>query len=189
MAEMTVYLDLDGVLCDTITEMFRRFGRGKTPKLMEGSYDTSTVLGIPDPWSQFGADFFDLADWTPDGRDILAAVEEVAGKENICICTTPTYEPDSAAGKLRWIRKNLPEYQRRYVLTREKWRLARPNSILIDDCEEVCRSFRDDAGQRQSWERGRTILVPRPWNPLHRFIGDIPLYVRTHLVALLKGNL
>jgi hypothetical protein len=176
---MIVYVDLDGVLCGTVEEMFRRFGRGKTPKEMQGSYDTSTLLGIPDPWSQFGADFFAQAEWMVDGRPILNAVERIAQPRNVRICTCPTVETTSAAGKLAWIQNNLPTYRRRYALIVEKWWLANPDAILIDDCDEQVDRF-IVAG-------GKAILVPRPWNSLYRFIGNTPDRISSILDTMVKG--
>ena len=171
---MLAFVDMDGVLCDSIAEMFRRFGQGKTPKICKGSYDTSTILGIQDPWSQFGADFFESVGWTEDGRRILETVEQASGKDNVYICTSPTYESTSADGKLRWIRKHIPEYERRYVLTPNKWLLSRPGRVLIDDCDE----------QIEGWgiDGGIGILVPRPWNSKHLQSGiDVPAYIRNEL--------
>lgn len=178
---MIAFVDLDGVLVDSIAEMFRRFGRGKTPKSCEGSYDTSTILEIPDPWSQFGADFFADAEWTPDGKDILSAVGSIVGEENVRICTSPTYETTSAAGKLAWIRRNLPTYERRYVLTPDKWLLAAPDRVLIDDCDTEVELFREHGGH--------AILVARPWNSQYMFpSAGFTQAIDLELDAIVKGK-
>jgi hypothetical protein len=169
-------VDLDGVLVDSVTEMFRRFGQGKTPAVCQGSYNTSTILGIDDPWSQFGGDFFEYAAWTFDGRDLLDVVESICPVKDIFVCTTPTYESSSAEGKLRWVRANLPQYERQYVLTPYKELLAAEDSVLIDDCDENVDRF-IDAG-------GYAILVPRAWNRLYKFNGSVVQYVRDQLLAV-----
>lgn len=172
---MIAFVDLDGVLCDSIGEMFRRFGRGKEPKDCRGSYDTSTILGIRDPWSQFGSDFFADVGWTNDGRQLFEAVTGLVGRDHVCICSSPTYESSSAEGKLRWIRRKLGhDYERQYVLTPNKWLLAGPDRVLIDDCDaEICK-FR-------SWG-GSGILVPRPWNSLYESCdGDVVSHVAHEL--------
>jgi 5'(3')-deoxyribonucleotidase len=81
------------------------------------------------------------------------------GEKNVCVASTPTLGPESLSGKLVWIKKNLPSYMRRqYMFGRDKFLLARPDTLLIDDNQDNCIQF-ERAG-------GRSILVPRPWNNL-----------------------
>ncbi|HEC03675.1 MAG TPA: hypothetical protein ENI81_09085 [Phycisphaerales bacterium] len=181
---MKFFVDLDGVLVDTVGEMFRRFGRGKTPRDLKGSYDTRTALGLTcDPWSQFGGKFWSEAPWMEGSHDWFRHLAGAGGSENIYLCSSPTHEPDSAAGKLRWIQQHLPYYARRYVLTPCKELLAGPDCMLIDDCDDVVDAF-VRAG-------GRAILVPRPWNSLHAFDGDVVAYMIERIdsakVQALKG--
>jgi 5'(3')-deoxyribonucleotidase len=85
------------------------------------------------------------------------------GEKNVCIATTPTLGPDSLAGKLVWIKKNLPSYMhRQYMFGRDKFLLSRPDTLLIDDNQDNCIQF-ERAG-------GRSILVPRPWNNLYSLL-------------------
>lgn len=185
---MIIYVDLDGVLVDTVQEMFRRFGRGIMPKDCHGSYDTSTILGIDDPWSQFGGSFFDDAVWTEDGRDIWnVVVKRQSSQVEVRLCSSPTCEPDSAAGKLRWIRKNMPGMSRHYHLTPMKEDLAGPQAVLIDDCDLNVDAFRANGGH--------AILVPRPWNSKHWYQDSVPRYIdkkldviERHMNTLLIGE-
>jgi hypothetical protein len=81
------------------------------------------------------------------------------GEKNVCVASTPTLGPESLSGKLVWVKKNLPSYMhRQYMFGRDKFLLARPDTLLIDDNQDNCINF-ERAG-------GKSILVPRPWNNL-----------------------
>lgn len=74
--------------------------------------------------------------------------------DDICVLTAPTRCPECAAGKVEWLNRNLPGMP--YVIARQKFRLARPDAILIDDAEH----------NLNAWT-GPSICFPQPWNYLH----------------------
>ena len=91
---------------------------------------------------------------------ILTLCTSLVGTEDIFIATSPTKDPDCLAGKLEWIHDNLFCWlHRQYIITPRKWLCANPTTLLIDDCDENVKRFREAGGQ--------AILVPRPWNTLH----------------------
>ena len=95
-------------------------------------------------------------------RSLLSKCEELVGRENICILTTPIIDPDCAAGKLEWIYEHFPTWMhRQFFIGPQKWLLARPDALLIDDSDLNIKKFRDAGGQ--------ALLVPRPWNSLHGY--------------------
>ncbi len=110
--------------------------------------------------------FIDRSVWmdTPESTEfkrLLSACEQLVGRENICILTTPTEDPDCLAGKLEWIHNHFPPWMhRQYLMGPQKRLLAKPEALLIDDSDANVNAF-ERAG-------GRTILVPRPWNSLHK---------------------
>ena len=90
---------------------------------------------------------------------LIETCANLVGKRNVCILTTPTTDPDCAAGKLEWIQKFMPEWiHRQYALCPRKEFCAHPNALLIDDKESNLFDFRE--GHRG----GHSVLVPRPWN-------------------------
>ena len=94
-------------------------------------------------------------------RSLLSKCEELVGRENICILTTPIIDPDCAAGKLEWIYEHFPTWMhRQFFIGPQKWLLARPDALLIDDSDTNIKTFRGHGGQ--------ALLVPRPWNVLHK---------------------
>jgi hypothetical protein len=100
---------------------------------------------------------------TPRAREfdfLLDNALDLVGRENICLLTSPTKDPESLAGKLEWIHLNLPSWMhRQYLVGPRKHFCARPDSLLIDDSDDNVKKFREHGGN--------AILVPRPWNSLH----------------------
>ena len=91
---------------------------------------------------------------------LLSRCKSLVGASDVCILTTPTEDPECLAGKLEWIHEHLPEWMhRQYLMGPQKYLLAGPDSLLIDDSAKNIREFQQHGGQ--------TILMPRPWNPLH----------------------
>jgi 5'(3')-deoxyribonucleotidase len=179
--KMQALVDLDGTLLDVVGAMFRALGTDTTFADIRGNYDMAQVIGLQcDLYSVFGPDFWEHLPWLPDGEKLLAEIGQAIGWKNVSLCTSPTLEPSSAEGKLRWIRQHLPVFweRRDYILTPLKWRLATPNTILIDDCEDQVNQFLDHGG--------KAILVPRPWNSLWEFQGDVVQHVRDHLQFYLQ---
>lgn len=83
--------------------------------------------------------------------------------DQVYICTAPSSDPQSAAGKMYWCKKHLRCEHKQIVITQSKWLLASPDSFLIDDDERKVRSFRE-AG-------GHAFLFP---NALRIMDGDVP---------------
>ena len=170
-----IYLDLDDV-CNTLSMHFLSLvGCKISPtdyseypitgnvdltlvanKLLGGEYFTR-----PSFWS-----WFNRQDWagvpeSPQYPWVLEQCERLVGRENIIIATSPTKDPACAAGKVDWIHAHFPEWMHRsYAITPRKWFFAQSGSLLVDDNEKNCRLFRRYGGQ--------ALLVPRPWNRLHR---------------------
>jgi len=93
---------------------------------------------------------------------LLDRCVELVGKSNICILTTPVLDPGCAAGKIDWIYDQCPEWlHRQYLIGPMKHMCAQSDALLIDDGDHNVDAFREHGGQ--------AILVPRPWNSLHKF--------------------
>ena len=100
-------------------------------------------------WADMG-----VTDWCHELINICA---NAVGKKNVCILTSPVLDPDCAAGKMDWIYKEMPAWlHRQFLIGPCKQFCARPGSLLIDDCEENVKKFREYGGK--GWE------FPRPWN-------------------------
>lgn len=157
----TVYLDLDGVIANFNKPICKKF---------DLPYPPQTYYFFPEIRFQVN-DFCDRSfwqnlEWMDDGRDILRVIAETFGPEKIYLLTKMMPNVETASGKMIWIRDNLPIYSDRVILTTlkiPKSFLARPDALLIDDCNKYIDEF-ITAG-------GCGLLVPRLWNRAH-FCAD-----------------
>ncbi len=135
------------------------------PFLTEGEKFTLTNF-----WNQFNWEFWANLQKSEEFVLILDSSIEAVGPDKVLICTTPICGPEiniwatteCLKGKYVWIENNLPEYlHRSFSMTPQKHFCATPETLLIDDSRKNVDDFRA-AG-------GHAILVPRPWNSVHRW--------------------
>ena len=161
------FLDLDGVLIDFLAAALQF--HGVSYSYDEYPYELGNYKNCPPPhgnltrgefWDAFDANFWAHLPWMHDGYQILAAVEGHFGKENVCILTSPTRNSECVAGKVEWIRRELPDYRKKFLVGPTKAFCASSDSVLIDDVDRNVEAFKTAGGD--------TILVPRPWNSMHQ---------------------
>lgn len=112
-------------------------------------------------WRSFPKNFWASLPQSDEFDFLLEESIKLVGKDNICILSSPTWDPACAAGKLEWIQEFCPLWMhRQYLLGPEKFRCAKPGALLIDDNGDNTNKFYAKGG--------RTILVPRPWNRRHK---------------------
>jgi 5'(3')-deoxyribonucleotidase len=152
---MIILLDLDGVLVDFTGGINKVLGEPKTPIDHWNCWD---CYGVSEHEFWRACDsraFWANLDWTPDGAEILRILE--TRFDEIYLATTPSSSPESPAGKMDWIKRNLAKkYHRNYVMGPHKELMAGPDRILIDDSDTNCTKFKR-AG-------GNAFLYPRLWN-------------------------
>lgn len=160
--EDIVFLDLDGVLIDFNKRALEFHSKIIDWELPEnrGIYKMEKIMGITidefwEPLNTFR--FWENMEWTEDGKEILSLCESYCGHDNICLLTSPSAQPESSYGKVKWIKKHMPQYKRRFFIGCPKAFCARPNAHLIDDKMSNVVSFIKNGGQG--------LLLPRPWNP------------------------
>jgi len=155
-------LDLDGVLVDFVGGSCKFYGF-PDPYLdptLKGIWDFVKAKGLKDFWKPLGADFWANLEPTQDMREILRIVESKFGQTNVCLLTSPC--PDNLTcpeGKLRWIDKYMPSYNRQYLMGPRKEFCARSSHWLVDDSDANVDAFRKNGGS--------ACLVPRIWNSLN----------------------
>lgn len=148
-------LDMDGLITDFQREMLRRHQPHKLEyQKVEWNFWTQMGKTKEEFWSVADRDFWATMPWTPEGEALLANLENIVGRNNITLLSSPGV--GSMDGKEDWIRLNIPEYANQFFFGREKERVARPDLCLLDDSDQNVIQFKN-AG-------GRSILVPRPWN-------------------------
>lgn len=115
----------------------------------------------------------ELCDW------LITSCVSLVGEKNVFIATSPTKDPDCAAGKLQWIHENLPTFlHRQYFITPRKVQLAHPGALLIDDSDRNVAAFRARGGS--------AIIVPRPWNRCHALTNTAQEHIQRNLKNLFE---
>ena len=175
----SIFLDMDGVLVDLIRHSYTLAGVPES-NLEEAHAETTawdsmaTVLTKYTKrewtsadfwafWKYEGDELWATAPWTAEGEELFKLCKEYAPT---VLMTTPTIEPSSAAGKMRWIQRNLLRAdQRRYAMCPCKHLMARPTAMLIDDGPHNIEAFRKAGGATFTW--------PQPWNDGDREVSPI----------------
>lgn len=121
------------------------------------------------------AHFWEHLPWTHDGLEIFEIIRSKFRPEQIYILTNPVIgDAGTATGKILWIEKYLPGFIKRIIITQApKGLLAKPDTLLIDDNDSYIDGFRE-AG-------GKALLVPRPWNRLHKQAHRTSQYIEEFL--------
>ena len=153
----TVFLDMDGIITNFNKAVCEKFDLPYPPQVYHFFPEIrSQVNNFCD------RSFWQNLEWMDDGRDILRAIMGTLGLEKVYFLTKVMPNVESASGKMMWIQDNLPIYLDRTIIMTlgvSKSLLARPDILLIDDCDKYVDEFRE-AG-------GKALLVPRPWNRAH----------------------
>jgi len=168
---LKIYLDMDGVITDLVPAALEWYGCDDYTDDMwpdEVGYDIVKAYHILSNRNYITADYF----WRGLTQDFWATIPKtpfcdelidflLSNYSKVYVCTSCTFDPESASGKLEWIQKFLPEcLNRNYIITPHKHLLARSDSVLIDDCDNHIEDFENNGGYG--------ILVPRPWNKRKR---------------------
>ena len=172
-----IFLDMDGVLVDFVGGALRTcFGNMEATicQTLElwpaGEYDITKVVGgtIDEFWEAINAEkgFWESLSPYPWAADLIDLVES-AVKRKWSIATSPSRDPQCAAGKVKWLQDNCSKGQsfRNYFITPEKHLLAGGNRtrVLIDDRDVNVDRWRECGGS--------AILFPQPWNSNHGVAG------------------
>lgn len=154
---VSIFFDLDGVLCHFVRGVLKKHSREDVP-IMSVPWGLEAHLAIEPVlfWGALDREFTEALEPYEDGMALLRHAESLVGPENIGILTSPWNTPGCWEGKKAWVTKHLPGYERRLFTGAAKELFAGPTKILIDDRNENVYGF-VKAG-------GYGILVPRPWN-------------------------
>lgn len=183
-----ILLDIDDVLnrltltclrhvgCDIGTKDYHKFPvkfgydiLGVANHLMGHTAEDGNEWDVPTFWNMIPRSLWATCPISAQAEWLLAMCEASVGRENVCLLTGPTKDPDCVAGKLEWIHDFMPSWlHRQYLIGPRKQFCAMSEALLIDDSDDNVKAF-------QAWG-GHTILVPRPWNTLHA--TDIDKHLR-----------
>jgi 5'(3')-deoxyribonucleotidase len=159
--KMNIFIDMDGVLTDWVRGVCDLMGLDHASTLEKwprGVVGMEKVLGMTEDelWEKIQ----ERKHFWLDLKPMLGAKElwdfcNQAG--DLYVLSSPSRDPKSASEKIEWLNAFTGEKKfRKYVFTKHKHLLAKPDAILIDDYDSNIDAF-VKAG-------GKGILVPRQWN-------------------------
>ena len=121
----TIYLDMDGVICDLDTS-FENLGYGGVDSILDRGGE-GLFFGLI---GKAGIKFWTEMPWMQGGKELWDYVNQYPVK----ILSAPTNNPNSIKGKNIWIDRNLgKDVERIIVPAKQKKNYADQHSILIDD--------------------------------------------------------
>ncbi len=175
-----ILVDMDGVLADFLSASLSLWDFD--PKdYPANTWEIADVLGIS------MSDFWGTIDKVPTlWRDLkpypwvgeLIALLNDSGVPWSTL-TTPSRNPLCAAQKIEWMREHIEPNFTNYMIGKQKYLMASPGHLLIDDYDKNVDSFREHGGQ--------AILFPQRWNSAHR-ISDGWQFVATELRYRFHGD-
>lgn len=179
----TVYLDMDGVLADFhkgVHNVFDRLYNYLSAYRYDFWEDWEEPISRNEVNSICNKDFWKNLEWMHDGHDILREVTKYFKIKQIYLLTAPMPNVESATGKWMWVQNHLFEYYKQTIITQApKYLFAKPGTLLIDDKDSNVEEFVAAGGD--------AILVPRPWNKLHRDKDCAWFVVAMELVKRVNG--
>ena len=159
-----IFLDMDGVICNIGQAVASIYGIELTPESEKEYGNTlykllaldskqelwNVINAIPDFWEDIPP-----YSWCEELVDALQSIDEVQ-----ILTSSPSTDAltksNASTGKARWVGKHLLDKNLRINIVHDKYLLAAPGRILIDDRENHCDLFREHGG--------RSILFKQPWN-------------------------
>jgi hypothetical protein len=137
-----IYLDMDGVLCNFESKFIELFGQGTLGMRDRKNFSTN--------WPRFIEEqqFKDL-DWFPGGKELIDFIKDYPHIQIEILSSSGglSYHEDVKKQKKHWLRKNGISYRANIVPGRSlKKDYASPDTILIDDTEDVINSFNRAGG-------------------------------------------
>lgn len=181
-----IFLDIDGVLNRFQLHVFKRLGI--IAEMLDEVYPVeagwdivkaANILSKRDRsksefWNSVTRDIWATAPKSAECDWLIGHAEALVGRENVALLTSPTLDPDCAAGKIEWIKAFMPEWlHRQFFIGPKKRQVAHPGALLIDDSDDNVFEWRLCGGE--------AILVPHRWNSLHELSTRTLDYVNAEL--------
>jgi 5'(3')-deoxyribonucleotidase len=181
-----ILLDLDGVLSDWVGETCKIFGKIASDydnKWIQGNPQIEKTLGIStsslwDAINSRGSLFWENLPELPWARELYS---ECCKRAETFFLTSPSHDPPSLDGKLRWICKFTGDTKfRNYLIGSPKFLCASKNTVLIDDTDIKIEDFRKNGGSG--------VLFPQPWNKNSLFRRERMLFTLHALDCIFQGE-
>ncbi len=175
-----IFLDLDGCIANIGQAVANIYGIKLTPEL-EAQYGNTLykLMGLEtkqEMWDVINAipDFWENIppySWYEELVDALQSIDEVQ-----ILTSSPSTDAltksNASTGKARWIGRYLLNKNLRINIVHDKYLLASPGRVLIDDRERHCDLFRE--------HEGKSVLFDQPWNNGSYDADDIIYHANTY---------
>jgi hypothetical protein len=145
---MTVYLDLDGVLYSWTGGVCKLFNINPTDYLSiitqyGGLEDMLGKQEIDKRINEAGQGFWANLDPLPWANKLYHSLCDKVGKDNVYFCTSHGSYASAPNGKITAVMRDFGASPKKVILIKDKYLLAKPQTILIDDFSENLDKFDD----------------------------------------------
>ncbi len=156
LPEYHILLDLDGVLSNFVGGVEKEFDVDLSDL---DSWAMHKHMGMTSTafWKKIQQNPRFWADLEPYpwARDLVNyALEKTGG--NVTIVTSPDMSVSTYTQKAYWVSQHFPSLMRKLFIGPQKWLMAKPTHILIDDSDSNIKDFRKHGGIG--------VTFPQPWN-------------------------
>lgn len=191
MSKPRILCDLDGCITDFDSGACRAHGitleeMNKHRKLGEWSIvrpmglalgiDNFTEHDFYEPIHKLGESFWLGLQLLPHAHELLALLDKYS--DDWYIVTSPIRGTSSYVGKHKWLKRFFGQEFERFEITKHKYLMANPNTILIDDNGASCQKFYDNGG--------RALAFPTLGNQFHYYVKDPIGYVSSGIELAIK---
>jgi len=161
---------MDGVLSDFVGASEVLLGTELKSKWKNSVYTIPTIVGMSevDFWNKVDDNsekFWGEMPLCEDAGKLYRGCINLVGKDNVFVASRPSNNPESSKYKLIWLQKYFPSLAKRFFLCKQKYLLAAPGRVLIDDSDDEVQMWFNNGGS--------TILYPRPWNSGYHKVNEI----------------
>ncbi len=174
-----ILLDMDGVISDFMGSILALHGQEHLEEnwpLGEADYAGVTGMTKDEFWKPvdaLGGRFWSEFPCYPWLDELLTLLKQTAP---FTISTSPSRSAACASAKVEWLRQHFKEpLFMDFMIGTQKYLMAKPDVVLIDDQHKNVDLFRKHGGQ--------AILFPQPWNSNFAIENRIE-YVRSELKKL-----
>lgn len=166
-----IILDLDGVLANFVQGAIDTHGLPIThEQVKEYNFWDAFDLTNEEFWRAIeGVEFWENLKPYPWAYELVA----MSGKD-VLFSTSPTLDPYSVAGKLKWLNTHFGVSTHQCMIGPRKELLAHPRRILIDDYPKNIARFSNCGGV--------AVLFPQPWNNSSFTLDDIMEIAKRHAI-------
>lgn len=153
----TIYCDLDGVIANFVEGAIEAADLPLTHDDVNQWDFFKPYMSSEEFWGRIHAQacFWEDLPVYPWAHELVEALRSFG---DVVYCSDPTLDDESATGKIKWLKRHgfMKPNGRNLILTANKWMLARPTRVLVDDYMGHLIPFVQHGGE--------AVMFPQRWN-------------------------